>query len=142
MEEMTRIVLADDHATVRAGIRKLLERHKDILVVGEASNGKDAISLVEQLAPDLLLLDMEMPGMNGGQVASYLKQKRSGVKVLAISAYDDIQYINGMLENGAAGYLTKEEVPDNLVLAIRKIINGESGWISQRAANQISRSKQ
>jgi DNA-binding NarL/FixJ family response regulator len=138
MGEVTRIVIADDHARVRAGIKRLLENQKDMLVIGEASNGIEAITLVEQLSPDLLLLDMEMPFMDGGQVASYLKQVNSTVKVLAVSAYDDLHYINGMLQNGAAGYITKEEVPDFLVQAIRRVIHGENGWISRRAAKKIT----
>jgi DNA-binding NarL/FixJ family response regulator len=141
MGEVTRIVLADDHARVRAGIKKLLENQKDMVVIGEAANGIEAVSLVEKLSPDLLLLDMEMPMMDGGQVASYLKRINSSVKVLAVSAYDDLHYINGMLQNGAAGYLTKEEVPDILIQAIRKIVRGENGWISRRAARKITEQK-
>lgn len=134
---ITRIVLADDHDKVRNGIRNLLEHTQDILVVGEASNGAEAVKLVETLSPDILLLDMEMPIMNGTQVAMELKRKELPVKILALSAYDDQQYILSMLSLGAAGYLTKEEVPEILIKAIRGIAQGQQGWISRRAANNI-----
>ncbi len=137
-DRVTRIVLADDHARVRAGIKKILENQPDFVVVGEASDGMEAITLVEKLSPDILLLDMEMPVMSGGQVASFLKGKSSQVKVLAVSAYDDWHYIMGMLEIGAAGYLTKEEVPEILVQAIRGVARGESGWVSRKISSKIS----
>jgi two-component system response regulator DegU len=136
--EIIRVVLADDHARVRKGIRNLLERPADILVVGEASNGPQALKLVQDLNPDVLLLDVEMPGMNGNQVAAELRMMGSQVRILVLSAYDDKQYIMGMLESGVAGYLTKEEVPDILISAVRGIAHGKKGWVSQRVASQIA----
>jgi two-component system, NarL family, response regulator DegU len=133
----TRVVLADDHARVRAGIRSLIEKTPDIVVVGEAGNGVEAIKLVESLSPDVLLLDVEMPIMNGNEVAARLKKNSSPVRILALSAHDDSQYILGMLNNGAAGYLMKEEVPEVLVKAVRSIANGEKGWVSNRVAKII-----
>lgn len=136
--EIIRVVLADDHARVRKGIRNLLEKPADILVVGEASNGPQALKLVQELNPDVLLLDVEMPGMNGNQVAAELRERGSLVRILVLSAYDDKQYIIGMLESGVAGYLTKEEVPEILVTAVRGIAHGNKGWVSQRVASQIA----
>jgi len=136
--EIIRVVLAEDHARVRKGIRNLLERPADILVVGEASDGFQALKLVQELNPDVLLLDVEMPGMNGNQVAAELRETGSQVRILVLSAYDDKQYIMGMLESGVAGYLTKEEVPEILVTAVRGIAHGEKGWVSQRVASQIA----
>lgn len=136
--EIIRVVLADDHARVRKGIRNLLERPADILVVGEASNGPQALKLVQELDPDVLLLDVEMPGMNGNQVAAELRERGSQVRILVLSAYDDKQYIMGMLESGVAGYLTKEEVPEVLETAVRGIAHGKTGWVSQRVASQIA----
>jgi two-component system response regulator DegU len=136
--EIIRVVLADDHARVRKGIRNLLEKPSDILVVGEAANGPQALKLVQELNPDILLLDVEMPGMNGNQVAAKLRETGSQVGILVLSAYDDKQYIMGMLDSGVAGYLTKEEVPEILVNAVRGIAHGQRGWVSQRVASQIA----
>jgi two-component system response regulator DegU len=134
----TRVVLADDHPIVRAGIRRLLEKAADIEVVGEASDGIEALHLVEDLDPDVLLLDVEMPGLRGTEVARRLQVTGSPVHILALSSYDDEQYIRGMLASGAAGYLTKEEAPQTLVHAVRRVARGEQGWISQQVAAHIA----
>jgi DNA-binding NarL/FixJ family response regulator len=133
----TRIVLADDHDRVRAGMRRLLEKAEDIVVVGEARDGLEAIELVEELSPDVLLLDMEMPVLDGNQVAENLHRSESKVRILAVSAYDDRQYIMGILRRGAVGYLTKDEVPSKLVKAVRGIARGEQGWVSKDVAQRI-----
>jgi DNA-binding NarL/FixJ family response regulator len=135
---VTRVLLVDDHPVVRAGIRNLLEKAPDIEVVGEASNGEEAIRMVENLTPDVLLLDMEMPGLNGSEVAQHLQAAGSSVKILALSAHDDKQYIQQLLANGAAGYLIKEEVPEAIVEAVRGVSRGEQGWVSRRVAAQMS----
>ena len=140
INHVTRVVLADDHARVRRGIRNLLENADDIKVVGEAGNGLEALNLVKKLKPDVLLLDMEMPVMNGNQVARELKKNTSSVRVLALSAHDDQEYIKGMLNSGAAGYLTKDEAPYVLLQAVRGVARGESGWVSQRIARKLARS--
>jgi DNA-binding NarL/FixJ family response regulator len=134
----TRVVLADDHPIVRAGIRRLLEKAADIQVVGEASDGIEALHLVEDLDPDVLLLDVEMPGLRGTEVARRLQVAGSPVHILALSSYDDEQYIRGMLASGAAGYLTKEEAPQTLVHAVRRVARGEQGRISQRVAAHMA----
>ena len=132
-----RIVLADDHPVVRRGIRSMLEKAGDLAVVGEASDGEEALRLVNQLTPDVLLLDMEMPGMGGLEVARRLLADESTARVLALSAYDDEQYIFGLLDHGAAGYLTKDEAPTTIVEAVRGVARGEEGWISRRVANKL-----
>ncbi len=133
-----RVLLADDHPVVRTGIRNLLSKSADIEVVGEASNGAEALQLVEELTPDVLLLDMEMPGLKGVEVAQRLHTNDTNVKILALSAYDDKQYILELLESGAAGYLTKEEAPETIIDAIRGVSQGEQGWVSRRVAAQMS----
>src|SRR4051812_17806731 len=133
-----RVVLADDHPIVRTGIRALISKAADIIVVAEVDNGADVLTQVEQLAPDVLLLDMEMPGLSGIEVAQKLKAVNSSVRVLALSAHDDEVYVRALLANGAAGYLTKEEAPELIVDAVRGIARGEKGWISRRAAAQMS----
>jgi DNA-binding NarL/FixJ family response regulator len=136
--KITRVVLADDHAKIRAGIRSLLQNTSDIVVVGEARDGQEALEMVKELAPDVLVLDMEMPLMNGSEVAARLQRNASPVHILALSAYDDRQYILSMLNNGAAGYLTKDEVPDTLVIALRGVAQGQQGWISRRLADKFA----
>ncbi len=133
-----RVILADDHPVVRTGIRTLLQQADDIIVVAETGNGSEVFKLVEQLAPDVLLLDMEMPGLSGVEVAMRLKAQGSSVSVLALSAYDDEEYIRNLLLHGAAGYLTKEEAIEIIIDAVRGVARGEQGWFSRRAIAQLS----
>ncbi len=134
-----RVVIADDHAIMRVGIRNILSRSSEICVVGEASNGAEAIQLVGELSPDVLILDMEMPVMDGVEVARRLQTNKSPVRILVLSAYDDRQYILEMLNMGAAGYLIKDEAPEVIVDAVQGIANGEKGWISRKAAVRLQR---
>lgn len=134
----TKVVLADDHTIVRQSIRNFLEASPEIEVVGEASNGLEAIEAVNHLAPDVLLLDMEMPVLNGIGVVRKLAAAKSPVRVLALSAYEDNQYIHGVLENGASGYLTKDEAPHRIVEAVRRVAQGEKGLLSKRVLKRLS----
>jgi DNA-binding NarL/FixJ family response regulator len=133
-----RVLLADDHPVVRQGIRALIEGSPDIVVVGEADNGLDVLSLVEKIRPDLVVLDIEMPQMSGIEVARRLKAQPIPVHILALSAYDDAVYVRNLLNSGVAGYLTKEEAPENIVAAIQRIAHGEYGWLSHRVSSQVS----
>jgi DNA-binding NarL/FixJ family response regulator len=132
-----RVILADDHTGVRTSIRKFLESVSDIEVVGEASNGIEAFHLVEELTPDVLLLDIEMPGMSGIEIARRLQAAKSSVSILVLSAYNDWPYVQGLLDIGVAGYLTKAESPELIVEAVRGVAQGEQGWIGQQVAKQI-----
>lgn len=132
-----RVVLADDHPIVRDGIRNLLTRSSDISVIGEASDGHEAIRLVDELEPDVLLLDMEMPGIGGADVARTLREENSPVKILVLSAYNDRQYILELLGLGAAGYLIKDEAPTKIVDAVRGVAEGQRGWLSERVAERV-----
>jgi DNA-binding NarL/FixJ family response regulator len=133
-----RVILIDDHPIVRSGIRMLLEQAPDIIVVGEVERGDNAVQQVEALNPDVVLLDMEMPGKSGVEIARELQATGLPVRILALSAYDDDQYISSLLANGASGYLTKEEALDTIVEAVRGVARGEEGWFSRRAAAQIA----
>ena len=130
--------MIDDHPIVRSGIRMLLEQSGDIDVVSEAERGDDAVGLIKRLKPDVLLLDMEMPGKSGVEVAHDVEAAGLPVRVLALSAHDDEEYIMNLLANGAAGYLTKEEALDTIIDAIHGVANGEEGWLSRRAAARMA----
>jgi DNA-binding NarL/FixJ family response regulator len=133
-----RVVIADDHPITRAGIKRFLDRAVDIDVIGEASTGEQALELVEQLSPDVLLLDMELPDLKGVTVAKRLKESGSPVHILALSTYNNKQYIFGLLSIGASGYLTKEEVPETILDAVRGVARGEQGWVSRKVAAVMS----
>jgi DNA-binding NarL/FixJ family response regulator len=132
------VLLVDDHPVVRNGIRGLLEKAVDIQIVGEASNGVDALRLTGEVHPDILLLDMELPDMQGTQVAQQVQRQYPNVKILALSAHDDSFYIKGLLELGAAGYLMKDEAPEAIVEAVRGVAHGDKGWISRQIAAQMT----
>jgi DNA-binding NarL/FixJ family response regulator len=132
-----RVVLVDDHPAVRLGIRKLLERAGDFQVVGDAQNGEQALRLIREQRPDVVLLDIELPDLKGYEVARRITDEGPAVKILALSAYANKQYILKMFSSGAVGYLMKEEAPQQIVEAIRKVAGGEASWLSPRAANQL-----
>ena len=132
------VVLADDHPVVRAGIRTLLDRADDIHVVAEIDNGDGVLSLVEEHQPDVLILDIEMPGLSGLEVAQQLQKRQLSTRVLALSAHADIRYIDHILANGAFGYLVKEEAPHMIIAAVRGVAAGEQGWMSRQAAAEMS----
>ncbi len=133
-----RVILADDHPITRAGIRRFLEKAPDISIIDEADNGDDALRMALEQNPDVLLLDMEMPGLSGVEVAKALKTAGSQVRILALSSYSDRQYIFGVLSSGALGYLSKEEIPQIIVDAVRGVAKGEKGWLSRKVAAILS----
>jgi len=128
------VVIVDDHPGVRAGIKNLLAPAKDIVVVGEGVNGAEAIKLARGKKPDILLLDVELPILRGDEVVRRIRDEHLNVKVLAVSSYNDRMYIQGMMENGAMGYITKDEAPAMLVDAVRSIARENKKWISPRAS--------
>lgn len=133
-----RVVLADDHPVVRTGIRALLERAPDILIVAEAENGSEVLNLVEKFTPDVLVLDIEMPQLSGVEVAQQIKARRLPVRILALSAYAEEHYVNKILLSGASGYLIKDEAPHMIIEAVRGIAMGEEGWMSRRAVAKLN----
>src|SRR5881398_43843 len=121
---MIRIVLVDDHAVVRSGLRLLLDGQEDIEVVGEAGNAKDAIFAVRALKPDVILLDVVMPGESGIDVLPSLLKESPQTKVLVLSMQDDPSYVREAFAAGASGYVLKEAADEEVVAAVREIANG------------------
>ncbi|MEZ4593193.1 MAG: response regulator transcription factor [Chloroflexota bacterium] len=120
-----KLVLADDHAVVRSGLRMLLQAQPDMEIVGEAESGKEALALVRSLQPDVILMDIQMPGMNGIEATRQIKEAGADTAVLALTMHEDDQYFFEMLQAGASGYLPKRAAPDELVQAIRTVSRGE-----------------
>jgi len=121
-----RILLADDHAVLREGMCNLLEREKDLEVVGEASDGVEAIELVSELKPTVVLMDIVMPKISGIEATKQIKQVSPATIVLILTAYSDISYILGLLKAGASGYLLKSSRGHEIISAIRAVCSGES----------------
>lgn len=121
-----RVVVIDDHAVVRSGIKLLLDRHDDIEVVGEAGNAQDAVFRVRELTPDVILLDLVMPGESGIEVLPKLLKEASGAKVLVLSMQDEPSYVREAFAAGASGYVLKEAADEEVVTAVREIAGGGS----------------
>jgi DNA-binding NarL/FixJ family response regulator len=138
-DEHIDLVIVDDHPGVRKGIINLLKAADDIVVVGEAANGKQAIKLAALKNPHIILLDVELPDMRGDVVLQHIHTESPNIKVLAISAYSDRQYILGMMDSGASGYLTKEVIPAMLVKAIRSIVYEDMVWVGPRVIKDNSK---
>ena len=119
------VLLADDHAVVRSGLRMLLESQPDMRIVGEAENGRDAVAQTQALKPHVVLMDIEMPDMNGIEATREIKLVAPETAVLALTMYEDDQYFFEMLRAGAAGYVPKRAAPDELVSAIRAVSQGQ-----------------
>lgn len=123
---MIRVLIADDHHVVRRGLLFFLKTQKDIEVIGEAKNGVEAIELVESLQPDIVLMDLVMPEMDGIQATKKIKSKWPEVAILMLTSFSDKDHVLPAIEAGAAGYQLKDIEPDELVNSIRQIINGEN----------------
>jgi DNA-binding NarL/FixJ family response regulator len=132
------ILLAEDHPLMRKAIRITLEDAPDITVVGEAKNGEEAIAMADQLLPDLIIMDINMPSLNGLEATREIKTRHSNIAILVLTVYDDNEHVLGMLEAGAAGYLTKSVSDQDLLNAIRATISGEA-VIANSVFNQVLR---
>ena len=137
-ELMTTVVIVDDHPIVRAGMRAILEAEADISVIGEGTKGADALRLVDELCPDVLALDVQLPDLNGLEVTRQLRTRGGKTAILVLSAHNDQETIFGLLESGAIGYVLKDEALETLVCAVRAAARGES-WFSPAVASQVMR---
>lgn len=131
-----RMVLADDHALFRQSLKSMLERQKDFIVVGEARNGREVVELAEKEKPDIVLMDIGMPDLNGIEATKRIVGKNGTVKVIALSMHGDGQFVSRMLKAGASGYLLKDSIFEDLVSAIRSVIEGK-GFLSPEIANVV-----
>ncbi|MDW8325349.1 MAG: response regulator transcription factor [Anaerolineales bacterium] len=132
-----RVLLADDHPVVRTGLRNELARHPDIEVIGEAVNGDEALHLAETLQPDVLVLDLAMPGLKPVQVIRRLRARPAPPHILVLTAHGDKELVQGMLQAGATGYLLKDEDPAAIVDGVRAVAQGRP-WLSPAVAESLA----
>jgi two-component system, NarL family, response regulator NreC len=131
-----RILLADDHAVVRQGFKMILSSQSDMEIVGEAGNGREAVELAEELKPDIVVMDVAMPELNGIEATRRLASSVPHARVVALSMHKDNVYVREILRAGARGYLLKDSVAGDLVSAIRAVAQGE-GYISPAVSNAV-----
>jgi DNA-binding NarL/FixJ family response regulator len=132
-----RILLVDDHAGVRTGIRKALETAAQIEVVAEAANGVEGIRMAEKMLPDVVLLDCKLPDIPGPEVAEKILNRGLQTRILAMSAFNDEEFVWGMLASGAQGYLLKEEALEKVVCAVLAVVSGEE-WYSEGVNDKVA----
>jgi two-component system invasion response regulator UvrY len=132
-----KVLLVDDHAVVRAGYRFLLATNTDMEVVAEASDGNEALLLLDELKPDVLVLDLTMPGLHGLEVLRQIQTRRSASRVLVFTMHENPAFVEQALQSGASGYLSKNSAPETLVAAIRSIAAGKPYIDASIAQNMV-----
>lgn len=133
-----RVLIVDDHPITCKGIRDLLEPAIGISVAGEAHTGAEALQMIETLKPSVVLLDMKLPDMNGVEIIKRAYKTGTNARILGLSSYNDREFISELLTFGASGYLLKDEVPEEIINAVRGVAGGESGWVSRKVAALLS----
>ena len=136
MREKIRILLADDHAVVRQGFKMILAAQTDMEIVGEAGNGREAVELAESLRPDVVVMDVAMPELNGIEATRRLAASTPRTRVLALSMHKDSVYVREILRAGARGYLLKDAIAGDLLSAVRAVAQGE-GYISPGVSDAV-----
>jgi DNA-binding NarL/FixJ family response regulator len=131
-----KILLADDHQIVREGLRSLLNQHEDMEVVAEARNGRDAVQLAQELQPDVVVMDVGMPGLNGIEATRQITAREPEAKVVALSMHSDRRFMGEMLKAGAKGYLLKDGAFEELATAIRSVV-ADKVYLSPRIADVV-----
>lgn len=132
-----RVVIVDDHSLVREGISALLRFHEDVEVIGEAADGRQAIEIASRLNPDVMLMDIAMPGLGGLEATIEIKKRNPDIKILVLSQYEDREYVSRFLKANVSGYILKRAVGGELITAIRAVAKGESYLHSSIAAKVI-----
>lgn len=133
---MPTVMLADDHEIVREGLRAMLQTQNDIKVIGEAENGRQILKMMRQKKPDLVIMDIAMPELNGMDAARTIRDEFSGVRVIALSMHSDKRFVLGMLKAGASGYLLKECAFQELITAVNSVLSG-GVYISPKIASHL-----
>lgn len=136
MRDKIRILLADDHTVVRQGFRLILSAQPDMEIVGEAGNGREAVELAEKLHPDLVVMDVAMPELNGIEATRRLASSAPRTRVLALSMHKDSVYVREILRAGARGYLLKDSIDSDLLAAVRAVARGE-GYLSPAVSEAV-----
>jgi DNA-binding NarL/FixJ family response regulator len=134
---LIRIVIADDHAIVREGLKRIVGEVADMSVLGEAADGAEVMRCVRELEPDVLILDLSMPGRSGMELIKLAKSEKPKVRILVLSMHQEVQYAVRAIKSGASGYLTKESAPALLEQAIRKVAGG-GAYVSAEVAEQLA----
>ena len=134
---MIRVLLADDHSIVRAGLRRIVEESGDMTVIAEAADGREAIQQVHEHHPDVAVIDISMPGLDGLEVISRLRSAYADLPLLVLTMHEEGQYVVRAIEAGAMGYLTKQSAPEQLVSAIRRVLQGHR-YLTDEAAEALA----
>jgi len=134
---LIKVLLADDHSIVRAGLRRIVEESGDMEVVAEADDGREAIQLVQKTKPDVAVVDISMPGLDGLEVISQLQAQQPKLPILVLTMHEEGQYIVRAVQAGAMGYITKQSAPEQLVKAIRKVHAGQR-YLTDEAAEALA----
>lgn len=135
---MIRIILADDHPLIRMGLHSTLEQEEGLVVVGEATNGEEAYRLCQKLSPDVLLLDLSMPGPSPVITVRFIMEQCPQVKIIMLTAFDDEVFVRNLIGLGVAGYILKDEAPETLIRAIHAALEGDV-WFSRRIIDILAK---
>jgi len=131
-----RVIVVDDHGVLREGLRLLIDQHEGLELVGEAEDGRKAVEIAAELKPDIVLMDVSMPGLNGIEAARQILHDNNSIKVLALSAYSNKRFVTEMLKLGASGYILKDSASDELVRAIETVAVGDN-YLCPKAASLV-----
>ncbi|MEJ2052719.1 MAG: response regulator transcription factor [Calditrichaceae bacterium] len=131
-----KIILADDHALIRDGLQTMIDREVDFQIVGQASNGREIVDMVKKLNPDIIIMDISMPELNGIEATRHIKEFDEDIKIIALSVHSEISFVRQMLKAGASGYLVKHSEFKELVRAIRSVAEGQI-YLSPNVSGQV-----